>query len=117
MRDMQEIFDEIQERKSTKKEIGREYRDILAQDEGYQESKEELQTLREKKKASEQNAQIGMGRRWEEYENAVSEIAELEQLLTDVAMTNLMDGKDITLKDKNDTEYEPSYKITYKKID
>ncbi|NTW15647.1 MAG: hypothetical protein HGA38_04770 [Candidatus Moranbacteria bacterium] len=117
MKDMQEVFDQIQELKQTKKEIAREYRDILAQDQEFQELKEELATLRDKKKVREQNAQIGMGRRWEEYERAVSEIAELDQMLTDIAMTNLMDGKSLNLKDKHDTEYEPSYKIVFKKID
>ncbi|NTW14535.1 MAG: hypothetical protein HGA31_05930 [Candidatus Moranbacteria bacterium] len=116
MRDMQEVFDQIQEFKQTKKEIAREYRDTLAQRNGYEELKEELQKLRDKKKTEETNVQAGMGRRWEEYEKATYEIAELEQMLTDIAMTNLMDGKNINLKDKNDTEYEPSYKITYKKI-
>lgn len=116
MRDMQEVFDEIQEHKHRRKEIARDYRDILAQDQEYQEMKEELATLRDKKKLREQSAQAGMGRAWEEYEQAGSDIAELEQMLTDIAMTNLMDGKNIQLKDKNDAEYEPSYKITFKKI-
>ena len=116
MKDIQEVFDQIQELKHTKKEIGRDYRDILAQDEDYQELKEELTTVRDKKKAREQSAQAGMGRRWEEFERATAEIAELDQMLTDIAMTNLMDGKSINLKDKYDTEYEPSYKITFKKI-
>lgn len=113
---MQEVFDEIQEHKQRRKEIAREYRDILAQDQEYQEMKEELATLRDKKKLREQSAQAGMGRLWEEYEQANSDIAELDQMLTDIAMTNLMDGKSIQLKDKNDSEYEPSYKITFKKI-
>lgn len=116
MRDMQEVFDEIQEHKQRRKEIAREYRDVLAQDQDYQDMKEELATLRDKKKMREQGAQSGMGRLWEEYERAGSDIAELEQMLTDIAMTNLMDGKSISLKDKNDAEYEPSYKITFKKI-
>jgi hypothetical protein len=30
-------------------------------------------------------------------------------------MTNLMDGKTIELKDKYENEYEPIYKITFKK--
>ncbi|MEI7749988.1 MAG: hypothetical protein WCJ25_03215 [Candidatus Moraniibacteriota bacterium] len=116
MKDIQEVFNEVQELKQTKKEIGREYRDILAQDEDYQELKEEAEKLRDKKKARESSAQAGMGRRWEEFERASAEIAELEQMMTDIAMTNLMDGKSIALKDKYDTEYEPSYKITFKKI-
>lgn len=116
MRDMQEVFDEIQELKQRRKEIAREYRDILAQDQNYQELKEELATLRDKKKLREQNAQSGMGHLWDEYERAGSGVAELDQMLTDIAMTNLMDGKSIQLKDKRDVEYEPSYKIVFKKI-
>lgn len=117
MRDIQEVFDQIQEHKETKKEIAREYRDTLAQTEGYEELKEEVKTLREKKKAKEAQVQVSFGSRWEEYETATAKIAELEQMLTDIAMTNLMDGKSINLKDKNNVEYEPSYKITFKKID
>lgn len=113
---MQEIFDQIQEFKHTHKEIGREYRDTLAQTDGYAEVKEEIQKLREKKKMLEIKAQVSLGRRYEELEKAKAEIASLEQMLTDIAMTTLMDGKSINIKDKNNAEYEPSYKITFKKI-
>ncbi len=116
MRDMQEVFDEIQEHKQRRKEIAREYRDVLAQDQEYQELKEELATLRDKKKLREQSAQSGMGHLWDEYERAGSSIAELDQMLTDIAMSTLMEGQSIQLKDKHDVEYEPSYKITFKKI-
>lgn len=116
MRNIQEVFDQIQELKQTKKEIGREYRDTLAQTEGYEDLKVEVKTLREKKKAKEAQVQVGMGSRWEEFEKATAEIASLEQILTDIAMTTLMDGQNINLKDKNNVEYEPSYKITFKKI-
>jgi len=116
MKNMQEVFDQIQELKQTKKEIAREYRDTLAQTEGYEDLKEEVKTLREKKKAKEAQAQVSFGSRWDEYEKATADIAEKEQMLTDIAMTNLMDGQSINLKDKNNVEYEPSYKITFKKI-
>lgn len=116
MQDMQKIFDEIQEFKKTRKEIGKEYRDTLSQTNGYSEIKEEIKKLREKKKLLEEGAQSEMGSRWEEFETAKNEIISLEEMLTDVAMNNLMDGKSINLKDKNDVEYEPQYKITFKKI-
>ena len=113
---MQKIFDEIQDFKKTRKEIGKEYRDALSQTNGYPEIKEEIKKLREKKKLLEEGAQSEMGSRWEEFETAKNEIMSLEEMLTDVAMNNLMDGKSINLKDKNDVEYEPQYKITFKKI-
>jgi hypothetical protein len=57
-----------------------------------------------------------MGMRFETFENAKTEISSLEEMLTDIAMTTIMKGENINLKDKNNIEYEPSYKITFKKI-
>jgi hypothetical protein len=116
MQNLQEVFDKIQEHKKTAKEIGREYRDALAQSTGYVDVKEEIKALREKKKTLESVVQAEMGSLYEELEKAKSEIGGLEQMLTDIAMTTLMKGESINLKDKNDVEYEPSYKITFKKI-
>ena len=113
---MQKIFDEIQEFKKTRKEIGREYRDALTQSSGYEDLKDEMKKLREKKKLLESGVQSEMGSRWEEFETAKNEILSLEEMLTDIALTNLMDGKTINIKDKDNVEYEPSYKITFKKI-
>lgn len=113
---MQEVFDRIQEFKKTRKEIGREYRDALAQSSGYEDLKEEIKKLRDKKKALEATVQAEMGVRYEEYDSATREIGNLDQMLTDIAMTNLMKGESINLKDKHNVEYEPSYKITFKKI-
>lgn len=113
---MQEVFDKIQEQKQTRKEIGREYRDALAQTNSYVDLKEEIKKMRDKKKSIESAVQAEMGSRFEEFEKSSREIENLEQMLTDIAMTNLMNGESINLKDKNNAEYEPSYKITFKKI-
>lgn len=116
MQSIQEVFDKIQELKKTRKEISREYRDALAQSSGYQDAKEELTKLREKKKQFESTVQSEMGSRFEQLEKAKRQIAEFEQMLTDIAMTNLIKGESISLKDEFDAEYEPTYKITFKKI-
>jgi hypothetical protein len=57
-----------------------------------------------------------MGMRFEELEKAKAEIVSLEEMLTDIALTTIMKGENINLKDKNNIEYEPAYKITFKKI-
>lgn len=116
MQNIQEVFEKIQELKKTRKEIGKEYRDALSQASGYQETQEEIKKLREKKKMLEAGVQSEMGMRFEEYEKAKREIESLSQMLTDIAMSTLMKGESINLKDQYDTEYEPSYKITFKKI-
>lgn len=116
MQKMQEVFDQIQELKRTRKAIGQEYRDALSQSSGYEEVKEEIKKLREKKKLLETGTQSEMGSRYEEFEKAKLEIESLEQMLTDIAMTTLMNGESINFKDKDNVEYEPSYKITFKKV-
>jgi hypothetical protein len=116
MQKMQDVFDKIQEHKKTSKEISREYRDALSQSSGYEDVKEEIKKLREKKKLLESGVQAEMGTRYEELEKNKREIETLDQMLTDIAMNTLMKGESISLKDKNNVEYEPSYKITFKKI-
>ncbi len=116
MQNIQEVFDRIQEFKETRKEIGREYREALTQTHGYEDLKEEIKKLREKKKLLESETQAQMGMRFETFENAKTEIASLEEMLTDIALTTIMKGENINIKDKNNIEYEPSYKITFKKI-
>ena len=116
MQYMQKIFNQIQEFKKKRKEIGREYRDALSQSSGYEDLTDELKKLREKKKLLESGVQSEMGSRYEEFETAKNEIESLDEMLTDIALTNLMDGKNINLKDKDNVEYEPQYKITFKKI-
>ena len=116
MQSIEEVFEKIQELKEKRKEITREYKEGLLQSVGYEDLMEEIKTLREKKKVMENIVQAEMGTRYEDLENIKSEIADSEQILTDIAMTSLMDGKNINIKDKNNTEYEPSYKITFKKI-
>jgi septal ring factor EnvC (AmiA/AmiB activator) len=116
MKNIQEIFDKIQEIKKVRKEIGKEYRDALSQSSGYQDAKEELERIRAKKKQFESAVQSEMGSRFEGLEKAKREIADLEQVISDIALTNLMNGENINIKDENNAEYEPSYKITFKKI-
>ncbi len=116
MRDIQGIFDEIQDHKHTRREIGKEYRDTLIQAEGYDELKEEMKKLKEKKRLIETEAKASMGSRWDEFEKAKREIESLEEMMSDIALTSLMKGENINLRDKNDIKYEPTYKVYYKKV-
>lgn len=115
MRDIQEIFNEIQELKKEQKEIRHEYKDALANANEYEETVEKAKELREKKKQIESATQGRMGLRYQRFEEIKGKAEELNQMLTDVAMANLMDGKTIALKDQFENEYEPVYKITFKK--
>ena len=116
MKNIQEIFNEIQNFKKTRKEIGNEYRDALFQAAGYEDLQEEMKKLRDKKKLIETGVRADMGSRFEELEKAKREIASLEQMLTDAAMTTLMKGETVEITDQYESKYEPAYKISFKKI-
>ena len=115
MRDIQEIFNEIQELKKEQKEIRGEYKDALSGADEYEETVEKAKELREKKQQIEAVVQGHLGMRYQKFEELKEKITELQEMLTDVAMTTLMDGKTIAIKDKFENEYEPVYKITFKK--
>lgn len=116
MQDIQNLFDTLQETKKEQKEIKKEYRDALINANGYEEVNDELKKLREKKKQIESLAQSRMGARYAQLEELKKKAAELEQAITDVAMTTIMEGKTVEIKDQFDNLYEPTYKISFKKV-
>ena len=116
MRDIQEVYNELQEAKKAQKSIKKEYRDALTNANEYEETVEKYKEIRDKKKQIETMTQSRMGLRWDELERLKAKAAELEQMVTDIAMTTIMEGKTVALKDEYDNSYEPVYKITFRKI-
>jgi predicted nuclease with TOPRIM domain len=116
MRDIQEVYNELQETKKAQKSIKKEYKDALVNANEYEETSEEMKKIREKKKQIETMTQSRMGLRWDELEKLKAKQAELEQMVTDIAMTTIMDGKTVEIKDEFNNAYEPVYKISFKKI-
>jgi predicted nuclease with TOPRIM domain len=116
MRDIQEVYNELQEAKKAQKSIKKEYRDALTNANEYEETVAKLKEIREKKKQIENITQSRMGLRWEELEKLKAKAAELDQMVTDIAMTTIMEGKTVALKDEYNNSYEPVYKITFRKI-
>ncbi len=115
MKDVQEVFNELQELKNEIKVTRKDYRNILLQSSEYEAITEKLDALRAEKKEIELSAQNELGTAWDKLEDNKIKIKDLEQILTDVAMTNLMDGKTVEVRDQWDTLYEPIYKINFKK--
>ncbi len=117
MNDLQGLFDKLQEEKREQKEIRREYKDALSHDTLYQQTEEELKTLREKKKLIESEIRSQMGSRWERFEDLKFDITEIQQMISDVAMSSIMKGESIAIKDAYDVIYEPKFTVTFKKAD
>ncbi len=116
MRDIQDVFNELEAIKQEQKSIRKDYRDMLANDGEYQALKDAYDTARIAKKEAELAIQASMGGAYERLEELTKERAALEEMLSDIAMTQLIKGESIELSDAHHNTYEPTYKVTFKKI-
>ena len=87
MQNIQDLFDTLQVTKKEQKEIRKEYTDALMNANGYVEVSDELKKLREKKKQIEAMTQSRMGERYAKLEALKKKAEELDQEITDVAMS------------------------------
>jgi len=110
MQDIQKIFDDIQKLKKERRGLSKEYKFSLDHDDKYQEIVEKLKKLREKKK------NIEDGNKSPRLDEIKDEIASANEMISDIAISTLMNGESVYLKDEYDNEYEPAYKVTFKKI-
>jgi len=115
MKDIQEIFNELKELENEQKVTRKDYRNILLQSPEYEAITDKLEALRAEKKEIELSAQGELGSAWDKFEENKQKIKDLKQIITDVAMTDLMEGKTVEVRDQWDTLYEPVYTITFKK--
>lgn len=115
MQTVQEIFSQLKEAAKEQKDIRAEYKDALLQTDEYEEIKEKIEKLKERKKELESMVQGQMGTRWDQLEELKDKTAELKQAQSDAAMTTLMDGKTVQVTDEYDNLYEPKFSVTFKK--
>jgi uncharacterized coiled-coil DUF342 family protein len=115
MQNIQEVFTKIREMKKEQKELRDMYKDALAQADKYDEIVEEIQTLREKKKQIEARIQQQLGRAYEKMEDLKREMDQEKEMLNDIAISTLMKGDTVEVKDEYENPYEPSFSVKFKK--
>ncbi len=115
MQNAQEVFNKIREMKKEQKDLRDMYKDALAQADEYEELVEEIATLREKKKQIETRIQAELGRAWEKFDDLKREVETEKEMLNDIALTTLMKGETVEVKDEFDNAYEPTWKVNFKK--
>ncbi len=115
MANIQEIFDRIQKTKKEQKEIKIMYRDALANSNSLQEVIEELKILKEKKKGIEDTIKSDFLSELEKLDTLKLDIENDMMLLSDAALTLVMKGEMIEIKDQFENKYEPIFKVQFKK--
>jgi hypothetical protein len=116
MQDIQEVFARIQENKKALKDIKTMYKDMLLNTSGYEESVDEAKTARERKKSIENTVKAQMGSELTQLEDLKIDIESDHELLSDIAMTMLMKGQTVAVTDQYDNEFEPQFKVNFKKV-
>lgn len=115
MKNVQEVFNKIREMKKEQKDLRDMYKDALVQADKYEEIVEEIKVLREKKKEIEARIQAQLGRSWEKLEDLKLEVETHKEMMNDVAISTLMKGETVMVKDEFDNAYEPIWKVNFKK--
>jgi predicted nuclease with TOPRIM domain len=115
MLNIQEIFNKIREMKKEQKDLKDMYKDALVQADKYEEVVEEITVLREKKKEIETRIQQQLGRSWEKLDELKREVESEKEMMNDIALTTLMKGETVIVKDEYDNAYEPAWKVNFKK--
>lgn len=101
--------------KKEQKDLKDMYKDALVQADEYEEIIEEIKTLREKKKQIETRVQQQLGRAWEKLDDLKREVESEKEMMNDIAITTLMKGETVEVKDEFDNPYEPIWKVNFKK--
>ena len=115
MPNIQEIFNQLKELQQEQKDIRAEYKDALKNADEYEEILEKIEELKQRKKEVESIVQSRMGQRYDRLEELKDEIAKLKQTLSDIAISDYLNGKNIEIKDENNNLYEPRFTVTFKK--
>lgn len=113
--EIQEVFSKIRVMKKEQKDLKEMYKDALAQADEYEEIVEKIKELREKKKQIETRIQGELGRAWDKLEDLKLEVESNKEMMNDIALTTLMKGETVLVKDEFENTYEPTWKVNFKK--
>lgn len=111
MKNIQEVFTDLQKKKAELKEIQKNIRDTLASTPEHEEIKAQLQKLRERKKVIESSTVESLAPGLDALKLDVRQFGEM---LSDIAMINLMKGETVSI-DYENAKYEPVISVKFKK--
>jgi len=116
MANLEEVWTRIRETQKKQKDIRNSYKDALATSPTYQETLDKFNTLKEKKKSIEAQIKNSFGSEFDKLESMKLDIQTDKELLSDIALTQLMKGQTVELKDEHDNEYEPHFSVKFTKV-
>ena len=115
MKNLQTVFNEIEELKKEQKTLKASFRDALSHSASYQELVEAAKKARESKLTAESEIARDFGPEFNRLEEIKNQLNELNVQLSDIAVSNIMKGERIEVYGPNQTEYEPLMQVKFKR--
>ncbi len=115
MNELTTVFARIKETKAKQREIRAQYKDLLAQDNEYQALLEKLDALKARKKEIETVVKAELQSEFQKLDAYKMHIQNDNELMSDLAINQLMSGETVELVDENDQKYEPIFTVRFKK--
>lgn len=112
MKTIQEVFENIQDKKREQREINKFIREALASSSEYQDIKSKLENIRKRKKVLEDNARAPYA---EKLDLIKIDVADLSQNLSDIALNSIMKGERVEIMDTEKGRFEPVFTVRFKK--
>ncbi len=112
MKSIQEVFDHIQDKKKEQREINKHIREALASSSEYQEIRNKLESLRERKKNLEASARQPYD---EKLDLIKLDIRDSLQNLSDIALNTMMKGERVEIMDTEKGKFEPVFSVRFKR--
>jgi predicted nuclease with TOPRIM domain len=116
MKDLQSVFNKIKEIKEEQKVLKEAYHDALNNSSSYQKVIDELKVLKEKKKSIENGFQQDLYSNFTKLDRLKLDLESEREMLSDIAITQLMNGRTVEVVDKYENKYEPKFSVTFKKV-
>jgi predicted phage gp36 major capsid-like protein len=116
MKDVQEIFNRIKEKQQEQKVLKGVQRDVLANSQEYQLVLEEVKAIKEKKKQIESNLKSELRSELDKLDEIKSYIASDREMLSNLALTQLIKGETVGVVDEHNNKYQPVFSVRFEKI-
>jgi hypothetical protein len=116
MKQLQLFFDEVMAKQQEVKEIKAEFKDALDNVDEYVQLTEEVKRLNERRKAMKEKIVEQMGSRYAKLEDLLIDVKAEKEMMADVALADLTEGKPQTVKDAWGNEYEPVFSVKFRRI-
>ncbi|MBT4277927.1 hypothetical protein HOD96_04240 [Candidatus Falkowbacteria bacterium] len=112
---LQEIFTRIQKTKKEQRKIRVLYKEALQNSHEYYELTEKLKELKEKKKQIEENVKADFNTEFSRLEDLKLEAETDKEILSDLALNQLIKGEKVEVIDQEENQYEPLFSVRFKK--